>query len=598
MKNKRDFLIASGIFFFAFLLRFLYMLFLERNYFFYNHPADDVLYYQTWADDIARGNWLGADVFYGMPLYPYFLSVLKKISFGAETIVRIFHLLLGSLNCALIYLLAQKLFSRSTALLAGLLAATNFMLVYYDWLRLPVVLIIFLSLIATLVLLQLNLSSRKRDWFYSGIILGMGALCDGKFLIYSIFLLLTLAVWRRNHFRMAARRILLPMMCGILLVTFTVTLRNKIVGRDWVFISAHSGINFYLGNNPHADGSFDNPFFLRPFHQGHIDDPKIIAQTSLQKTLAPSQVSRFWSQKAIEFIRGAPEQYARLLWKKLVLFFREDEGSFDIDLLLQKPYKKWLDVNSLRIIVPLALLGMALAVRARQKNSVFLILFIASQLIFTLLFFLINRHRATILPFLIISQSYAVVWFTQQIKKQRKSAAMIFCLCFFALFLLLKPKYVKPELIEFIRSTNEGVIYGEQKDYKKAQESYRRALRLQPFDVTALYNLGNAYLAANDPLAAIEVYKKARRINPLDVDVLFNLATAYEQTQNVPAAVELYQTVIALSPQSVDAHFRLAEIFKNQGDCQQAFSHYMEILNRRPQLTGEINQLIANCKMK
>ena len=39
------------------------------------------------------------------------------------------------------------------------------------------------------------------------------------------------------------------------LIIFPVTLRNYLIGDDWVLISANGGVNFYIGNNAHYDST-------------------------------------------------------------------------------------------------------------------------------------------------------------------------------------------------------------------------------------------------------------------------------------------------------------------------------------------------------
>ena len=48
-------------------------------------------------------------------------------------------------------------------------------------------------------------------------------------------------------------------MVGLLVVILPFTLRNRIAGDDWVFISSNGGINLFIGNNPLATGGFQAP---------------------------------------------------------------------------------------------------------------------------------------------------------------------------------------------------------------------------------------------------------------------------------------------------------------------------------------------------
>jgi 4-amino-4-deoxy-L-arabinose transferase-like glycosyltransferase len=62
------------------------------------------------------GDWLGRDVFYQAPLYPYFLAVVYRILGESVTAVRLTQACIGATSCALVAAAGRSLFSRSGAL--------------------------------------------------------------------------------------------------------------------------------------------------------------------------------------------------------------------------------------------------------------------------------------------------------------------------------------------------------------------------------------------------------------------------------------------------------------------------------------------------
>src|SRR5436190_19036489 len=60
--------------------------------------------YDAWASRIAGGDWIGADVFYQAPLYPYLLGVLK--TFGGDGLwpIRVVQALMGGFSCGFLFL--------------------------------------------------------------------------------------------------------------------------------------------------------------------------------------------------------------------------------------------------------------------------------------------------------------------------------------------------------------------------------------------------------------------------------------------------------------------------------------------------------------
>ncbi len=76
------------------LVRLLY-LFSSKTSPFYEPLLLDPEYYHTWALRIVHGDWVGEGVFYGLPLYPYFLGIVYKISQNSLLFVKIIQGALG-----------------------------------------------------------------------------------------------------------------------------------------------------------------------------------------------------------------------------------------------------------------------------------------------------------------------------------------------------------------------------------------------------------------------------------------------------------------------------------------------------------------------
>ena len=87
----------------------------------------------------------------------------------------------------------------------------------------------------------------------------------------------------------------------------------------------------------------------------------IAAEALAKRTLSPAQVVQFWRDQAFYFITNDPMNYLRLLARKFKLFFTDTEYAYDIDMLLQRDWKRYLDINPFPLVFPLALMGIVLA---------------------------------------------------------------------------------------------------------------------------------------------------------------------------------------------------------------------------------------------
>ena len=106
----------------AFLPRLLYLLSIVKNPFFH-FPIIDGQTYDDWAQEIAKGHFLGDKIFWQAPLYPYFLGIIYWIFGHSLFLVRFIQILLGSVNCLLLYRITRTAFNSRVALLTFLMAA-------------------------------------------------------------------------------------------------------------------------------------------------------------------------------------------------------------------------------------------------------------------------------------------------------------------------------------------------------------------------------------------------------------------------------------------------------------------------------------------
>src|SRR3954469_12369993 len=101
---------ALGIFLLALSLRLLHVWQILRSPFF-DVLLGDAHSYDEWARKIAAGEWVGRDVFYQAPLYPYFLGAIYATVGPSLLAVRVIQAVIGAASCALVALAAQRFFT-------------------------------------------------------------------------------------------------------------------------------------------------------------------------------------------------------------------------------------------------------------------------------------------------------------------------------------------------------------------------------------------------------------------------------------------------------------------------------------------------------
>src|SRR6202023_3093864 len=110
------------------------------------------------------------------------------------------------------------------------------------------------------------------------------------------------------------------LLCGLGLGTAPCWVHNAVVARDPVFLSAHSGINLRLGNNPDATG---DPHFpgLHAGQTSMLRDSILIAESAAGRSLKRSEVSAYWSEKARAYIAGNFGAWLKLIGREIANFW-------------------------------------------------------------------------------------------------------------------------------------------------------------------------------------------------------------------------------------------------------------------------------------
>ncbi len=577
-----------GVLLLAFALRFAFFYQMAKS------PISDMLAtdsqtYNDWARALAGGDWLGKAVFFASPLYPYLLGLVYRLV-GYHLHVALFlQIVLGTLNCLLLFILTRKLFNAVVALIAALMMAAYLPMIVYDVTLLPTVLVVTLELCLALYLLHIRERERGApQWLGAGVLAGLGATAAAQVLALVPLVLLWLAGGAKGT--AGRRRVLwgLAFLAGFFCVIGTVTVRNWVVGRDIVPLTAHSGINFYIGNNPDAQGVFEPPPVFRSGDVTLREDSVMIAQNAVGRSLKPSEVSRFWTQQAQHFIVTQPGRFVRLLWRKLVLYW---DGGEIPDVIHPYFFKTYGSVLRLPlfifpVVAPLALSGIFLSLRLK-KRPVLLYLFLLALLAGPLLYFVNARYRLVSVPFLFPFAGFAV-YRAREMHKNKEGSRLLAS----GLLLLLFVFFVNPGLLgkeheRFYVSSGAGhnhiAHYYEQKgELPLALEEYQKALDLEPEIPEAHSNVANAYFRLGDYDRALKGYADAIAVNPYFESAYLNSALIYEKRGEQERAKEVYRHLIRILPQNGPAYIRLSRLLFLEGRPAEAAGVLREALRHRP----------------
>ena len=140
---------------------------------FFDVLMGDARRYDAWAMQIASGDWIGQDVFYQAPLYPYFLGALYAIAGHSLLLARVCQAVIGTAACVLLALAARRLYSERAGLIAGLGLALYAPAIFSDGLLQKSVLdVLFVCLVLWIISGLVDEPAKRSRWFWLGISLG------------------------------------------------------------------------------------------------------------------------------------------------------------------------------------------------------------------------------------------------------------------------------------------------------------------------------------------------------------------------------------------------------------------------------------------
>lgn len=594
-QKDRNFLIF--IFVFSFILRLIYLLEIKDNPHFYNLSLDP-LYHDSWAGQIAGGDWIGNQVFFRAPFYPYFLAVLYKIFGHHLFLVRLIQHLIGCISVVLIFLVAKKIFERKVAILAGIIAATYWIFIYYEAELLLDFLLVFWALLLIWLLLKAYENLKSSTWFFSGVILGLFAITRPNILIFLLFLLLWMILALKKQISVVKISIFYGwVLIGMILIIFPVTLRNYLVGKDPVLIASQGGINFYIGNNPKSDGM--SAIMPELGDDWEYSDCQFIAERTLGKKLKPSEVSDFYYKKGWNFIFSQPGQSLSLLFKKLCLFWNKLEISNNQNIYFFKQYSvlSRLLFWGFWLIGPLALLGIFLSFKRGPQASL-ISLFIFSYMLSVVMFFVNSRFRLPVLPFLIILASFTLVEFYRMISAKAIKRIMVSGLLLVMFMILVNSNFYDVGKGSFAQSYfGLGNVYLKNGDYKNALLQYQTALEKNPALPRAHLNRGVIFFRLGNYPEAAKEFLEEIKINPQDEKAYNNLSVLYRLQGKYSQAIQFAQKALQLRPNFSFAYYNLSSAYQAQNQLQKAESVLVTATQIIPQST-QIHYYLAIAYLK
>jgi 4-amino-4-deoxy-L-arabinose transferase-like glycosyltransferase len=530
----------------ALLLRLAHVVALSRSPYF-THPILDAETYYNAARALAGGQGYPDRVFWQPPGYPYFLALVFAVWGPGFWMPRLLQAIFGAVSALLTYAIGARTFGPRVGLLAGLGAAGYGTLIYLEGELLTPSLAILLQLAAVYLAVRARQTTGGREWFGAGLFGGLAALVNATALV----LVPVMALFAR---RRAAWVVL-----GATLAIGPVSLRNWVLGDQFVLISSNLGVNLYVGNNPR----YDAMVAMRPGRDWHA----LLRAPRQEGVTGASAASRFFVRRVVTFARTDPIGFVRLQARKLGLLVAGNEILRNQEIYPTRAYSPVLRVLLWKtvilafpfgVLLPLGVVGLAVGARRASMLATMCLVFATG----VVAFFITARYRAPLVPFLLVFAAEGGRWLVASAGPSTRLAAGATIVALFGLANVGQgpmPTRMNPDA-EF------GLAVWLEREGRRddAIALYRVVARDNPTYWDAWNRLGQVLEAAGRHQEAVEAFRAAQAIVPEHLDTLLLLANVWTSEGRLDPAIDYYRRALVLDPGSLAARSGLERALAEQ----------------------------------
>jgi Tfp pilus assembly protein PilF len=424
--------------------------------------------------------------------------------------------------------------------------------------------------------------------FFCGVAVGLLALNREN----AILLIPIVALWCSAK-AVRRRTALVAVSWGVAVILLPVAVRNAAFGHEFRLTTSQFGPNLFIGNNDQANGTYV------PLRKGHGNaayeqrDAIELAESALRRSLTSGEVSAYWRDRAIAWIREHPGKSLRLVLRKTALLLNGTEAADTED-----PYTYAESSSVLRLILavfnfgvlaPLAALGMFTA-RDKLRENWLIWVWCLVYLCGMLPFFVLDRYRYPVVPLLAILGGAEVGnlrrWWADSLTNTKAAA---FCVVGVILVACSWPIQSKSQMRALTNYNVGRALQADRPD--DAIAYYGRAIDLFPEFADAHSNLG-ALLAANgDHDDALVQYQTAAQLDPGLAEAHVNVGIELAQRGSYNDAIRSLQDALALDPASASAHYNLGLVFASIGETAKARRSFENAIRLDPTNADAHNNL-------
>jgi 4-amino-4-deoxy-L-arabinose transferase-like glycosyltransferase len=336
------------------------------------------------------------------PLTPFYLAAIYSV-LGVNVLWgRIGLAVISALACGLTYMLGEKLFGRTTGIIAGVISCGYpfFLLLVHLPLTEGWSMFLTLALITLLYSYQPCMKDRPGSshiitelaWRGGiGFIFGLSLLNKAaNIVVFPCIVFWEMFLIPEPLKKRVVKLFIIVFITGIVILPWTI--RNYRIIGTVIPVNSNGGWTFYLGNNPYTEKNL--AALEQGISYGWIPPEEVFVPFTDLSFADTKEYEKRAIRLGIEFIRENPGKFANFAFRKLKIFW--------------SPYPHIFDKMTWFPIVLLSIIGGWYSLSWWKKHLLVYVL-ICSSMSIPVLFTSMPRFRAPIMPFLIIYGAFGIV---------------------------------------------------------------------------------------------------------------------------------------------------------------------------------------------
>ena len=564
-------LLALGVFAGALAIRVVYLLDIRDNPFFLV-PVIDAEFYHQMAQAVATTG-LGRAPYQMPPGWPLLLSLLYRLTGPSLVAAHVLQIVFGAASAAIVFAIGRRMGGTWVGLAAGVLVATSKALLFLEGDLLAAPLGILLDVAAILFLVRWAQDGQRwRDLGVAALALGLSGI-TWPLVFITVPVLAGWMAWRCRRVAAAALFVALAVVPVV-----PVAYRNWQASGELVLVSANGGINFWMGNNP----DWRRTSNLRPGPEWRAMQELPLREAGIVDS---SERDRWFLRSALGDWARRPLAAVGRTFEKTLLLVHNHEIMRDFDLYYFRDRFSWVlrfPGWNFALLLGFAVAGLAFA-RARVPGEGVLLLFLASNALVIVLFFVVSRYRAPLVPVLAVFAAQGLVWLVARgrahdWKRVGRGVPVVA-----AVFTISSIDFLDVDHIDVAEAEYRiATTYEKSGRLQEAILRYDEVLEKNPDHPMAAARAAVCTQLLGHAQEAVDRYERILDRHPGYAEIAVNLANLGVQHGNRDMAEHYFKEALSIDPYLSQAHASYALFLLQEGDARAAVEAFGKALEYDP----------------